>query len=1370
MAANNIYIQATFNSESAQQNVNALNQAIGQTGPTAEKSSKQATTALATVTVSVQQVNREFQQLTTALAGLGISRAIGGMVQVAADLSRAQLAMQSFTGSAEEANKVFEQVRAIAAQSPFRFKDLEQTARQLLGFGLAAKNVPDTLRTITDQVARMGGSIENVNTIVRLFGRIMEKDFVGAMDLLRLLPAQGIPVMKALGAEIERALGHAVNTEDIKNAIKEGLLDPLQTVRVVLDAMRQSGGFGAMIVDAAMAFKNLADTVEYAAGKFFGPDGFGPALTHLAAEIQGILAPLGGLLDAMMKLPEPTKELIVNILAITAGVAAFGTALGILVNLAGPLLGLVKALWEFVAALAAMNPELTVAVVLIGGLSVALYKFIPAFKDVVDKVVDYITTPIKNLFRGLSEDGKKWYTEFIKGMEQIPKGDVIDTSKLWDKASADMEKFASTAQRTLLTALSSPVEAVQVKYAQLFQELEEKFKPGGPLALLTEGQKQTLRDTMTGARGYDLEGALFKKDQQARDEATKLNVERVKGSYEAQIAYIEALDEQDLRKKVAAIDQITQLRIDAAKQVAQVEKDNLTAGFEAQRALYERHRTEFAALGIDVDQAIADRRQEMQAKQAVIDQKAVDEGQKYRLEGWKKANDAIIEDQKRVFEAFKSGFDEIFDAFTQRTKSIGQALGDVFKKLALGEVRNLFSTQMASFATEAAGYGRPASQITRGGILGTLLQRGMPPRAPGPPPEAYTPARSESVFTPLTNSANRMSDAADLQMQAALIMAGAARNMSGASVSHTGSANRMADAGEAMGDASDAIQRASAATGVSQPLLRAVAQVESGMRPGLTSSKGAKGLMQLMPLTMQDWGVTNPFDPQQSAMAGAQQLKRLLTRYGGSVPLALAAYNFGPANLDRAMAKGAALPAETQNYIRKVTALLTPGEMQGVTSAETFGGGRSGGGGASASWAYPPFQMPGQATAPQYPSISLPPDIGALTLGPSPADVDRAKSGGLLADINRIFGGGVTPGAPPVGGTPTSGGGGFNLPLGLGKVSSLAGLGELFGVYPGLTSAGSVLTSRDAGALYTLGGMALASKGLQQHYAPATAIGGGMAGLGTFLSSPQMIARASEMPGGVGLGMGAAAATGVGLGLFASGFQRGGGGGLAMDIGGGALAGAGIGTMIAPGTGIGTAIGAAAGAAAGLITGVVRLFVQTEQERIRSQIKQVYGVDITNRSILTQVQQIVDQKYGGSVSVGVRSQEVQDLVRLYALSTGQAANMPRPMYGATVAQSAQGLQLQAVYQGGVQVKNPYSGPTTYQYQTAVASAMGLKSGTSLGVPGAGGIITQQWQQLALETIQGNPAAIANANAAAASAGDSRLTTTAAMQEPLTALS
>jgi hypothetical protein len=1128
----------------------------------------------------------------------------------------------------------------------------------------------------------------------------------------------------------------------------------MATLQVLLQAMQQrTGGAGARIDDAAKAFKNLGDQVIFAAQKLAGPDGFGPALTNLAREIQTILAPIAALLDWLMKLPEPTKELIVNLAAGTAAVVAFAGAWSIFSTIAGPAITAITGIGGALAkALLAVltNPELLLAMATVTAFVVG---FVQLYPEQAKRLEDSATQWVGGLWQKLKDKVGAMAREsgLLPKAIQVP---GVTTTGPITRETADnlkavqdqVQQWSDAAAKTMLQALSSPAEAVVIKYKELFDKLDQLIHD----KRITSAHADELRAQLTAAQEMESEAKLFEKRKQDIAELAKLDIERVKGSTEAQIAYIEAMDAQDLRTKVANIDRITELRIQGAQQVARIEDNQLQRTFDATRQLLEANRAVLEKAGVDVDAAIEARRAEMTAKQAVIDQRAVDETQKYRLEGWKRANDAIIEDQKRVYEAFKSGFDEIFDAFTQRTKSIGQALGDVFRKLALGEVRNIFSSQAAAFATEAAGYGRPVAQITRGGgILGTLLQRGMPPRPPGPPPEAYTPTRVESGLTfDMQGSANRFAIGVDTYDVATLRFAEAVGAFGGATVSHQGSANRMADSADTISTASDVFQQASAATGVSQPLLRAVAQVESAMRPGAVSPRGAMGLMQLMPGTARDLGVTQPFNPQQNVMGGAQYLQRLLDRYGGDVPSALAAYNMGPAAFERTMARGAALPAETQRYVQQVQALVTQGAMQ--EAAPQFAR-------ATRQFQLPPgFSMEGgQLTySPQAAGVAPPAlDTGALTLGPTPAEAAQARQGSVLAQLAPIL---------RAGGVGAMGGGAPR------QIPSISQLGQLFGIYPGATSVASILTSRAAGTAAMLGGTALVARGLQQRNAPATTIGGGLAGAGYFLTNPQLMARVSEMPGGIGAGLGAGVAAGAGLGLFASGFQRGGGAGLGMAVGGGALAGAGIGFMA--GGPIGAAIGAGIGAAAGLVTGIVRLFVQTEQERIRSQIKQVYGVDISNRQILTQIQQIVDQKYGGSVSVGVRSNEVMDLVRLYALSTGQAANMPRPMYAATIAQSTQGLQLQPVYQGGVQVQNPYTGPTTYQYQTAVATAMGLRAGTSLGVPGASGLITQQWQQLALQTIQGNPSAIAMASAAAASAGDSRLTTTQAMQEPLTALS
>jgi soluble lytic murein transglycosylase-like protein len=1381
VAANNIYIQVDFNSQNAQQNVNALNQSIATTGPTAEKSSKQATSGLQSIGVSIQQVNREFSQLAAAFAGLGVSRAIAGMVQMSAELSRTQAAMESFTGSAQEANKVFEEIRAVAAQSPFRFKDLEETAQRLMGFGLAAKNVPDTLKVITDQVARMGGTIEGVNTIVNLFGRVMEKNFVGAMDLTRALPAQGVPALKALGAELERIYGQKFDVERTRNAIKEGILDPLQTVRVILESMRQKGDASRFSDDAARAFKNLADTVDNVLGKLFGPSGFGPALTKLANQVSTLLAPLGGLVDMLMKLPEHTKETILQVTAAAAAFAVFGTALGIVTSLTSPLLGLIGAIGKFTISLATMNPELALTAVLLGGLGYAAYKLIPQVKAFTDNLIGPLVDKIKNTLSSLALEGRKFFADAFKGGTPIDLGALTNTDALFQKLKDEEQKHAYEAQRTLLEALASPVEAVRLKYATLFSELEEKIKN------LKEDQKTALREILGGAENTETAAAAFKENKKQLDELTRYQVERAKGAADAQVAYIEAQDAQDLRSKVRNYDQITQIRIDAANEVGNIEKNNLRDQFQTFVEMVDHYRADFAKAGIDVDNMIESHRRELLRQQTMIDQKAFDESQKYRLEGHKKVNDAIIEDQKRVYDAFKDQFSQLFDVFTDKSKSLGQALGDFLKKSVIGEARQLFSSAMAGAATQAAGYGRPEESVSRGGqgILGVLLRRGMPPRPPMPPPELQQiPEASSGISFPMASSmkgsAQRFEISTDAYSVATIRFAEAVNNFAaGASVQRFGSADRAADPNTTM---NEAFQQASGATGVPQPLLRAVAQAESSMNPRAVSPAGAMGLMQLMPRTAAGLGVTQPFDVGQNVMGGAQHLQEMLTRYHGNVPLALAAYNMGATALDKRLASGRALPQETQQYVARITRLMAaapeaagvPGAAD-VVSAEDARFIRATGGAA------PPVTFEQLANLPTHQQPFLLPGLpsfgggGGLT-GPSVAELASLPQGPSTMQRLAPFLAPLMGGALKAGGA-TAGGGGVGA-FGLPKLSQL---GEFFGIYgKGITNAGTILTSPAVGMLASLGGMALASRGLQQRNAAATSIGGGLAGGGYVLSNPALMARMSEMPGGALGGIGAGVAAGAGLGLFASGFQRGGGSGLAMDVGGGALAGAGIGWMA--GGPLGAAIGAGIGAAAGAITGIVRLFVHTEQERIRTGIKQVYGIDISNRQILTQIQQIVDQKYGGSVTIGIRSQEVQDIVRLYALSTGQAANLPRPMYAATIAQSqAGGLATQPVYQGGVLVQNPYTGPTTYQYQTAVTAAQGLMAGTSQGTPGAGGQVSNIFMQLnpqqandlftgrVVQAVQQNPAAVASANASATRSGDSRVSQASNMLEPLTSL-
>jgi len=116
------------------------------------------------------------------------------------------------------------------------------------------------------------------------------------------------------------------------------------------------------------------------------------------------------------------------------------------------------------------------------------------------------------------------------------------------------------------------------------------------------------------------------------------------------------------------------------------------------------------------------------------------------------------------------------------------------------------------------------------------------------------------------------------------------------------------------------IHQAAIREGVSPDLIRAVILAESGSRPCAVSSKGALGLMQLMPDSAAEIGVHDPFDARASIDGGAKLLKRLLMRYHGAVDLALAAYNAGAARVDAA----GSVPeiAETRTYVRRILADL----------------------------------------------------------------------------------------------------------------------------------------------------------------------------------------------------------------------------------------------------------------------------------------------------------------------------------------------------------------------------------------------------------------------------------------------------------------
>ena len=112
------------------------------------------------------------------------------------------------------------------------------------------------------------------------------------------------------------------------------------------------------------------------------------------------------------------------------------------------------------------------------------------------------------------------------------------------------------------------------------------------------------------------------------------------------------------------------------------------------------------------------------------------------------------------------------------------------------------------------------------------------------------------------------------------------------------------------------VEEISAQLSIDPSLVSAVITQESGWRRYARSSKGALGLMQLMPRTALNWGVRDAYDPRENITAGSRHLLYLLDLFDRNLPLALAAYHAG----EGLVLREGTIPSikETQNYVKAV--------------------------------------------------------------------------------------------------------------------------------------------------------------------------------------------------------------------------------------------------------------------------------------------------------------------------------------------------------------------------------------------------------------------------------------------------------------------
>lgn len=140
----------------------------------------------------------------------------------------------------------------------------------------------------------------------------------------------------------------------------------------------------------------------------------------------------------------------------------------------------------------------------------------------------------------------------------------------------------------------------------------------------------------------------------------------------------------------------------------------------------------------------------------------------------------------------------------------------------------------------------------------------------------------------------------------------------------------------------DARQGAGSPSGGMSQYLAAIAQTESSGNPYAVSGAGAQGLFQLMPSVQKQYGVTNPFDPAQSARGASLLIRDLMSRFNGDMLKTTAAYNAGGGRVSGAIRRFgddwlSHMPTETQQYVGRVASNFQAGGVN-INIHNTTGG------------------------------------------------------------------------------------------------------------------------------------------------------------------------------------------------------------------------------------------------------------------------------------------------------------------------------------------------------------------------------------------------------------------------------------------------
>lgn len=269
-----------------------------------------------------------------------LSSAISGMaVSIAAELERAEVAFRLIVNNADEATKAIEGLKGFAANSPFKYEDLLQTATALAGIGTETDKIVPTLQRFGDMAAGLNIPLSR---LVRTYDNLITQGRVYAQDV-RNLARMGIPVYLELAKVLQmvpRSTKHLLPevAADVRKLISEGAIggDLMEKVFHNLTSPEGSVFHGQIAKQADTVigiFNRMRTQVEFTLRDI------GDMLTD-GLNLKGLLQQGEELAKSfnfwLKNMDSSTKEVILTVVALTAAFTVLGVAIyaaGIVLNI-----------------------------------------------------------------------------------------------------------------------------------------------------------------------------------------------------------------------------------------------------------------------------------------------------------------------------------------------------------------------------------------------------------------------------------------------------------------------------------------------------------------------------------------------------------------------------------------------------------------------------------------------------------------------------------------------------------------------------------------------------------------------------------------------------------------------------------------------------------------------------------------------------------------------------------------------------------------------------------------------------------------------------------------------------------------------------